>query len=75
MEDRDMGKNGGSNHRNASTGRFVTAERAARSPSTTVTEPRGASGSSGAHYRSAITGRYVTESHGKRSPNTTVRED
>ena len=69
-----MGSKGGSNHRSASSGRFVTAERAARSPSTTVAEPRGASGSSGPHYCSAISGRYVTTEHGRRSPHTTVRE-
>lgn len=65
----------GSNFRSASSGRFVTPGLARRSPSTTVQEPRGASGSSGPHYRSAITGRYVTTAHGRRSPSTTVRED
>ena len=67
------GKSGG-NHRSASSGRFVTGAQATQSPSTTVTEARGASGSSGAHFRSAISGRYVTTAHGQRSPNTTVRE-
>lgn len=65
----------GSNFRGALSGRFVTPNRASRSPSTTVKEPRGAGGSSGPHYRSAITGRYVTNAHGRRSPSTTVRED
>lgn len=67
------GKSGG-NHRSASSGRFITGAQAARSPSTTVTEPRSASGSSGAHFRSAISGRYVTTAHGQRSPTTTVQE-
>ena len=69
-----MASNGGKNHRSAVSGRFVTGSQAARSPSTTVSDSRGASGSSGAHYRSAISGRYVTTAHGKRSPHTTVRE-
>jgi len=62
------------NFRSAGTGRFVTATKAARSPSTTVREAAGKSGSSGPHYRSAISGRYVTTARGKRSPDTTVRE-
>ena len=67
------GKSGG-NHRSASSGRFVTGAQATRSPSTTVTEPRGASSSSGSHFRSAISGQYVTTAHGQRSPNNTVRD-
>lgn len=70
-----MAGKGGSNHRSASSGRFVTGAQVRNSPSTTVSEARGASGSSGPHFRSAISGRYVTTAHGKRSPHTTVRED
>ena len=70
-----MAGKSGSNGRSAISGQFVTARQVARSPSTTLTEARGASGSSGPHYRSAISGRYVTSEHGKRSPHTTVRED
>lgn len=67
-------KSGGGHYRSAISGRYVTGAHGKRSPSTTVRESSGKSGSSGAHYRSAISGRYVTTSHGKRSPNTTVRE-
>jgi len=67
------GKGGGS-YRSAVSGRFVTSAHGRRSPSTTVRESSGKSGSSGPHYRSAISGRYVTTAHGKRSPSTTVRE-
>lgn len=67
------GKGGGS-YRSAVSGRFVTSVQGRRSPSTTVRESSGKSGSSGLHYRSAISGRYVTTAHGKRSPNTTVSE-
>jgi hypothetical protein len=65
----------GGNVRSAVSGRFVKSGQASRSPSTTVREARGASGSSGPRFRSAITGRYVTTAHGKRSPRTTVREN
>lgn len=64
----------GSNFRSAGSGRFVTPSKAAKSPSTTLKEPRTASGSSGEHYRSASSGRYVTTKHGKASPGTTVKE-
>ncbi len=66
---------GGGSYRSAISGRYVTSAHGRRSPSTTVRESPGKSGSSGPHYRSAISGRYVTTAHGKRSPNTTVRED
>lgn len=65
---------GGGHYRSAISGRFVTSAHGRRSPSTTVRESSGKSGSSGPHFRSAISGRYVTTAHGKRSPNTTVRE-
>jgi hypothetical protein len=65
---------GGGHYRSAISGRYVTSSHGKRSPSTTVRESSGKSGSSGPHYRSAISGRYVTTAHGKRSPNTTVRE-
>jgi hypothetical protein len=67
------GKGGGS-HRSAISGRYVTTAHGQRSPSTTVHEARGKSGSTGASYRSAISGRFVTAAHGKRSPDTTTRE-
>jgi len=67
------GKGGGS-YRSASSGRYVTAAHGRRSPSTTVREASGRSGSTGGSYRSAISGRFVTSAHGKRSPNTTTHE-
>lgn len=63
-----------SNFRSAGSGRFVIPAEAAKSPSTTLREPRTPSGSSGPHYRSAISGRYVTTKHGVASPHTTVKE-
>lgn len=70
-----MSKGKGSGpYRSAGTGRYVTPGQGKSSPSTTLHESAGKSGSSGAHYRSAISGRYVTTAHGKRSPGTTVRE-
>ncbi len=67
------GKGGGS-YRSAKTGRYVTAAHGKRSPSTTVREAGGKSGSTGGAYRSAISGRFVTAGHGRRSPSTTTRE-
>lgn len=67
------GKGGGS-YRSASSGRYVTAAHGQRSPSTTVHEAGGRSGSTGGSYRSAISGRFVTAAHGQRSPNTTTHE-
>lgn len=67
-------KGGGGPYRSAISGRYVTTAHGKRSPSTTVHEAAGKSGSSGEHFRSAISGRYVTTAHGKRSPNTTVKE-
>lgn len=64
----------GSNFRSAGTGRFITSGKAAKSPGTSLKEPRTASGSSGERYRSAGTGRYVTTEHGKTNPGTTVKE-
>jgi len=57
--------------RSASTGRFVTARAAARSPRTTVTQsvPSKASG-----YRSAITGRFIGPAAAARHPNTSIAE-
>lgn len=67
--------NGSSGHyQSAISGRYVTSSHGKSSPSTTVREAPGRSGSSGEHYRSAISGRYVTTAHGKGSPRTTVRE-
>ena len=66
-------KSGGS-YRSANSGRYVTGGHGKASPSTTVHESRGLSGSSGAHYRSATSGQYVTTAHGKASPRTTVKE-
>jgi hypothetical protein len=60
-------------HRNATTGRYVKASTAVRSPKTTVTE-HGANHSSGTHHRSAITGKFVKASTAARHPNTTVTE-
>lgn len=65
---------GGGSHRSAISGRYVTTAQGKASPSTTVRESAGPSGSSGAHYRSAASGRYVTTAHGKASPHTTVKE-
>ena len=62
------------NHRSAVTGRFVTASVARRTPSGTLSEPRGKDSSSGVSYRSAVTGRFVTEDTARRHPGTTVRE-
>lgn len=67
------GKGGGS-YRSAISGRYVTTRHGKASPSTTVQESSGKSGSSGTHFRSAISGRYVTTKHGKASPNTTLKE-
>lgn len=67
------GKNGGS-YRSAISGRFVTSAHGRRSPSTTLREASGKSGSTGGAYRSAISGRFVTTAHGKRSPHTTTHE-
>lgn len=61
------------NHRSATSGRYVTSGTAARHPRTTVTE-RGGNNSSGTHHRSAITGRYVTGGTAARHPSTTVTE-
>lgn len=64
----------GGSYRSARTGRYVTAKHGKASPSTTVREAPGKSGSSGPRHRSAITGQYVTTKHGRSSPSTTVRE-
>lgn len=70
-----MSKGKGSGpYRSAGTGQYVTPGQGKASPSTTLHESAGKSGSSGSHYRSAISGRYVTTAHGKRSPGTTVKE-
>lgn len=57
--------------RSASTGRFVTARAASRSPRTTVTQtvPSDANG-----YRSAITGRFISAAAAARHPNTSIAE-
>jgi len=65
---------GGGHYRSAISGRFVTSAHGKRSPSTTVRESSGKSGSTGGAYRSAISGRFVTTAHGKRSPSTTTHE-
>jgi hypothetical protein len=67
------GKGAGS-YRSAISGRYVTSSHGKASPSTTVKESGGKSGSTGGAYRSAISGRFVTTKHGKASPHTTVRE-
>lgn len=67
------GKSSGS-YRSAISGRYVTSAHGRRSPSTTVHEAGGKSGSTGGSYRSAISGRFVTSAHGKRSPSTTTHE-
>ena len=65
----------GSNHRNATTGRFTTEAKASANKAGHQSEPRSKSGNSpGSPYRSTETGRYVSESHGKSHPKTTVRE-
>ena len=68
------GKSGGGHYRSAISGRFVTSAHGRRSPSTTVRESSGKSGSTGGAYRSAISGRFVTAAHGKRSPHSTTHE-
>ena len=66
---------GGSNYRNATSGRFTTATKAATNKAGHQAEPRGRSGDSpGSPYRSTDTGRYVTEAYGKSHPKTTVKE-
>jgi len=64
----------GGHYRSAISGRYVTSAHGKRSPSTTVREAGGKSGSTGGSYRSAISGRFVTAAHGKRSPGTTTHE-
>lgn len=61
--------------RSASTGRFVKASTASRSPRTTSTETvgRGTSNNTTVN-RSTITGRFVTESTAQRHPNTTITQ-
>ena len=60
---------GGSNHRSAGTGRFVSASTAAANKAGHQAEPRGKSGDSpGSPYRSTKTGQYVTEAYGKSHP-------
>lgn len=66
--------NSGGSYRSAISGRYVTTAHGQRSPSTTVREASGASGSTGGSYRSAISGQFVTTAHGQRSPSTTTRE-
>lgn len=61
-------------HRSASTGRFVKAATARRSPRTTTTETVGENGNRPVR-RSSITGRFVTEATAKRHPNTTIRQE
>jgi hypothetical protein len=73
MVNMSKGKGGG-HFRSAISGRFVTSAHGKRSPSTTVRESSGKSGSTGGAYRSAISGRFVTTAHGKRSPSTTTHE-
>lgn len=68
------GKSGGGHYRSAISGRYVTSAHGMRSPSTTVREASGKSGSTGGAYRSAISGQFVTAGHGKRSPQTTTHE-
>ena len=63
---------GGTIHRSARTGQFVTAGQAKRSPSTTVSERVG--GGSTDRSRSAESGRFVTGDQARRNPNTTVTE-
>lgn len=66
---------GGSNHRSARTGQFVSPGAAAANRAGHQAEPRGKSGDGpGSPYRSTKTGQFVTESYGKSHPNTTVRE-
>lgn len=66
-----MSKGKGSGpYRSAISGRYVTAAHGRRSPSTTVHEAPGRSGSVNGARRSAISGRFVTG--GPR--NTTTRE-
>jgi len=61
--------------RSASSGRFVKASTARRSPRTTTTETvgRGTSNKTTVN-RSAITGRFVTESTAQRHPGTTITQ-
>ena len=65
---------GGGHYRSAISGHYVTNAHGKTSPSTTVREASGRSGSSGDHYRSAVSGRYVTDAYGKTHPRTTVKE-
>ena len=61
--------------RSASSGRFVKASTARRSPRTTTTETvgRGTSNKTTVN-RSAITGRFVKESTAQRHPDTTITQ-
>ncbi len=61
--------------RSASSGRFVKASTARRSPRTTTTETigRGTSNKTTVN-RSAITGRFVTEATAQRHPGTTITQ-
>ena len=61
--------------RSASSGRFVKASTARRSPRTTTTETvgRGTSNKSAVN-RSAITGRFVKESTAQRHPDNTITQ-
>jgi hypothetical protein len=61
-------------YRSASTGRYVRASTAARSPRTTVSTS-GRNASTGTSHRSAITGRYVTAATAARHPRTTITEN
>lgn len=62
-------------NRSASTGRFVKASTARRSPRTTVTEIVGGGTSNATTVnRSTITGRFVTESTAQRHPGTTISQ-
>lgn len=57
--------------RSASTGRFVSARTASRSPRTTVKQsvPSRAVG-----YRSAVSGRFISKAAAARHPNTSIAE-
>ena len=63
---------GGKIHRDARTGRLVTAGNARQNPRTTLSENR-VGGSTG-RSRDTVTGRFVTDRYAKRNPNTTVTE-
>ena len=69
-----MTKSSGSDHRRASSGRFIRASTGAQSGRASGRAAQQERGRAGSPFRSTKTGRYVTEGYGKSHPNTTVRE-